>query len=134
MTFLYILLVIISLMLMLVILMQSSKGGGLAGTFGGGSTASALFGGVGAGNFLTKLTGGLAIAFMVLILLIGILNKGGSSSQTDFQKELQEELVVPGTQFEASGPAAIELPGETQGTASTSPGETEPATSSSTEQ
>jgi len=120
MTFLYILLVTISLLLMLVILMQSSKGGGLAGTFGGGSTASALFGGVGAGNFLTKLTGGLAVAFMVIILLIGILNKGGSANQTDFQKELQEELIVPGTQFEASSPASLELPGETQAAGSAS--------------
>ena len=112
MTFLYIILVIISLLLMMVILMQSSKGGGLAGTFGGGNTASALFGGVGAGNFLTKLTGGLAVAFMVVIILIGILNKGGSSAQTDFQKELQEEMIVPGTQFEAVAPAELALPGE----------------------
>jgi preprotein translocase subunit SecG len=112
MTFLYILLVIISLLLMMVILMQSSKGGGLAGTFGGGNTASALFGGVGAGNFLTKLTGGLAVAFMVIIILIGVLNKGGSRNQTDFQKELQEEMIVPGTQFEATAPAELGLPGE----------------------
>jgi preprotein translocase subunit SecG len=116
MTFLYILLVIISLLLMLVILMQSSKGGGLAGTFGGGNTASALFGGAGAGNVLTKITGGLAIAFMVMILLIGVLNKGGSTTQTDFQRELQEEMIVPGTQFEASEPADLQLPGETSET------------------
>lgn len=113
MTFLYILLVIISLLLMLVILMQSSKGGGLAGTFGGSNTANALFGGAGAGNVLTKVTGGLAIAFMVLILLIGVLNKGGSSDQTDFQRELQEEMIVPGTQFDASEASDLQLPGET---------------------
>ncbi|MBC8375593.1 MAG: preprotein translocase subunit SecG [FCB group bacterium] len=125
MTFLYIILVIISLLLMMVILMQSSKGGGLAGTFGGGNTASALFGGVGAGNFLTKLTGGLAVAFMVIIILIGVLNKGGSSGQTDFQRELQEEMIVPGTQFEAAAPAELGLPGE----AATAPATTGDATS-----
>ena len=123
MTFLYIILVIISLLLMMVILMQSSKGGGLAGTFGGGNTASALFGGVGAGNFLTKLTGGLAVAFMVIIILIGVLNKGGSTAQTDFQKELQEEMIVPGTQFEAAAPAELGLP-----EATLTPGATEEAT------
>ena len=111
MTFLYILLVIISLLLMMVILMQSSKGGGLAGTFGGGNTASALFGGVGAGNFLTKLTGGLAVAFMVIIILIGVLNKGGSANSDSFQQELQEDLYVPGTQFEAA-PADFGTPAE----------------------
>ena len=115
MTFLYIILVIISLLLMLVILMQSSKGGGLAGTFGGGNTASALFGGVGAGNFLTKLTGGLAVAFMVLIILIGVLNKGGTSAEGDFQKELQEDIFVPGTQFEATSPAEAAVPAEATG-------------------
>ena len=124
MTFLYIILVIISLLLMMVILMQSSKGGGLAGTFGGGNTASALFGGVGAGNFLTKLTGGLAVAFMVIIILIGVLNKGGSTGQNDFQKELQEEMIVPGTQFEATVPAELGLPGE----AATTPATTGDAT------
>ena len=111
-TFLYIVLVLVSLLLMLVILMQSSKGGGLVGTFGGSNTASALFGGVGAGNFLTKLTAGLAVAFMVMIILIGILNKGGSATQGDFQRELQEEMIVPGTQFEATAPAALGNPGQ----------------------
>ncbi|NQV15034.1 preprotein translocase subunit SecG [bacterium] len=129
MTFLYILLVIISLSLMLVILMQSSKGGGLAGTFGGGNTASALFGGVGAGNFLTKLTSGLAIAFMVIIILIGILNKGGSSDRSDFQKELQEEMFIPGTQFEAASPAESGPPASA-GAPATLPGESGTETSS----
>ena len=133
MTFLYILLVIISLLLMMVILMQSSKGGGLAGTFGGGNTASALFGGVGAGNFLTKLTGGLAVTFMVLILLIGILNKGGSSDQNQFQKELQQEMIVPGTQFEASSADGLELPGASTDAVQTSPAEADPQTAPSEE-
>jgi preprotein translocase subunit SecG len=112
-TFLYIVLVIVSLLLMLVILMQSSKGGGLVGTFGGSNTASAIFGGVGAGDFMTKLTAGLAVGFMVVIILIGLVNKGGAMDQGDFQKELQEEMIVPGTQFEASAPAVLGNPGET---------------------
>jgi len=124
MIFMYVLLVIISLLLMMVILMQSSKGGGLAGTFGGGNTASALFGGVGAGNFLTKLTGGLAAAFMVVIILIGILNKGGSSDQSNFQKELQQDMIVPGTQFEA--PAAVDMSTQGAETPAKLPGETSP--------
>jgi len=108
MIFLYILLVLVSILLMVVILMQSSKGGGLAGTFGGGSTASALFGGVGAGNFLTKVTTGLAVAFMSLIILIGVLNKGGALNESDFQSELQQDLIVPGTQFESNDLTPVE--------------------------
>lgn len=128
MTFLYILLVIVSLLLMLTILMQSSKGGGLAGAFGGTSSANALFGGAGAGNVLTKITGGLAIAFMVLILLIGVLNKGGSADQTDFQKELQEEMIVPGTQFDATESSELSLPGETSSDATPVDGSAEATT------
>ncbi|MCF7807545.1 MAG: preprotein translocase subunit SecG [Candidatus Marinimicrobia bacterium] len=128
MTFLYILLVIVSLLLMLVILMQSSKGGGLAGAFGGSSSSNALFGGAGAGNVLTKITGGLAIAFMVLILLIGILNKGGSADQTDFQRELQEDMIVPGTQFDATESSELQLPAETSSEATPSDASSEATT------
>jgi preprotein translocase subunit SecG len=124
-TFLYVLLVIVSLLLMLVILMQSSKGGGLVGTFGGSNTASAIFGGVGAGDFMTKLTAGLAVGFMVVIIVIGLINKGGAIDQNDFQKELQEELIVPGTQFEAAAPAVLGNPGEVT-TASDADGDATP--------
>jgi hypothetical protein len=61
---------------------------------------------------------------MVIIILIGVLNKGGSTGQNDFQKELQEEMIVPGTQFEAAAPAELELPGE----AATTPATTGDAT------
>ena len=127
-TFMYIILVIVSLLLMMVSLMQCSEGGGLAGTFGGGNTASALFGGMGAGNFLTKLTGGLAVAFMIVIILIGVINKGGATGQTDFQKELQEEMIVPGTQFEAANPVELGLPGETATSPVTTTGAVEAST------
>jgi preprotein translocase subunit SecG len=116
MVFMYVLLVLISILLMVVILMQASKGGGLAGTFGGGATTSALFGGVGAGNFLTKVTAGLAVGFMLIIVLIGVLNKGGSTAnQGDFQRELQEELIIPGTQFESEILEAPAAPAPTEG-------------------
>lgn len=72
-TFLIIIHVFVALLLTLAILMQSSKGGGLSGTFGsvGGS---ALFGGRGAATFLSKVTTGLAIAFMVISILIGLMS------------------------------------------------------------
>lgn len=112
MVFLYIVLAFVSLSLMVVILMQSSKGGGLAGTFGGAaSTTNALFG-AGTGNFLTKLTTGLAISFMVLIILISVLNKGSGSSggQSVIQQSANvPSNIVPGTQFDAQQMA---VPGE----------------------
>jgi preprotein translocase subunit SecG len=104
MIYLYIILAIISILLIGTILLQNGKGGGLTGAISGQGATSQMFGGAGAGDFLTKLTTGLAIGFMVLIILIGIMNKGGTASSTDnFQKEIQEEI-IPGTQFEASTP------------------------------
>ncbi len=72
-TFLLIIHVIVSILLMLAILMQASKGGGLSGTFGGVG-GSSLFGGRGAATFLSKVTTGLAIAFMVISVVIGLVS------------------------------------------------------------
>jgi len=72
-TFLIILHVFVSILLMLAILMQASKGGGLSGTFGA-SGGGALFGGRGAATFLSKVTTGLAIAFMAISVMIGLLS------------------------------------------------------------
>ncbi|MFH1006538.1 MAG: preprotein translocase subunit SecG [Candidatus Latescibacterota bacterium] len=80
---------VVSLGLILVVLLQSSKGGGLAGALGGGGGMGAVFGGRGAGGFLTKLTTGLAIAFMLSCLLHSAISPTASS---DERSALQEEL------------------------------------------
>jgi preprotein translocase subunit SecG len=72
-TFLIVIYVIVAFLLVLAILMQSSKGGGLSGSFGGVG-GSALFGGRGAATFLSKVTTGLAVAFMVISILIGLVS------------------------------------------------------------
>lgn len=71
---LVIVLVIISILLVGLILMQKSKsGGGLGGAFGGGMTESIL--GSRAGNFLSRSTAVLGIAFAVIVLALGLLNR-----------------------------------------------------------
>lgn len=60
--------VVVCVALVLVVLMQSSKGDGLAGTAlggGAGGLSGAVFGGRGAGSFLSKATTVLAVLFMV---------------------------------------------------------------------
>ncbi len=66
-TFLLVCHVLIAIVLVIVVLVQSGKGGGLGAGFGGGG-ANTLFGSSGGSNFFTKLTMGLAIAFMVTSL------------------------------------------------------------------
>ena len=56
------------LFLIIVVLLQTGKGADMGAVFGGGSQT--LFGSGGAGNFLTKLTAGTAIAFMVTSLIL----------------------------------------------------------------
>ncbi|MCH7852119.1 MAG: preprotein translocase subunit SecG [Candidatus Marinimicrobia bacterium] len=63
--------IIVAALLITVILLQSGRGGGLAGTLGGG-VSTAMFGGQGADKVMTRLTTGLAAAFMVLAILISI--------------------------------------------------------------
>jgi len=54
--------------LIVVVLLQTGKGADMGAVFGGGSQT--LFGSSGAGNFLTKLTTGTAIAFMLTSLIL----------------------------------------------------------------
>ncbi len=61
--------VIVSLGLILVVLLQTGKGAEVGAVFGGSS--STIFGSSGAGNFLTKLTTGMAVVFMITSLTLG---------------------------------------------------------------
>jgi preprotein translocase subunit SecG len=54
---------VICAVLCVVVLLQQGKGADIGAVFGGSSQT--VFGSGGAGNFLTKLTGGLAAAFFV---------------------------------------------------------------------
>lgn len=61
--------VIVSVGLILVVLLQTGKGAEIGAVFGGSS--STIFGSSGAGNFLTRLTTGMAIVFMITSLALG---------------------------------------------------------------
>src|SRR5688500_17391810 len=60
--------VIVSIGLILVVLLQTGKGAEVGAVFGGSSAT--IFGSSGAGNFLTRLTTGMAIVFMATSLTL----------------------------------------------------------------
>ena len=60
--------VVLCVFLIAVVLLQTGKGADMGAVFGGGSQT--LFGSGGAGNFLTRLTTGMAIGFMVTSLIL----------------------------------------------------------------
>lgn len=68
--------VLVSLGLILTVLLQAGKGGSLSGAFGGGGGGGAAFGGREAADFMSKLTTGLAVTFMVLSLTLVVLAGG----------------------------------------------------------
>ena len=66
------------LFLIVVVLLQTGKGADMGAVFGGGSQT--LFGSGGAGNLLTKLTTGTAIAFMITSLILSYAHNRTSGS------------------------------------------------------
>ena len=62
--FLEIIHVVVCLLLILIVLLQSGKSADLAGAFGGGGSQTA-FGARGTATFLSKLTTGAAVIFMI---------------------------------------------------------------------
>ncbi len=74
-TLLNIIHVVVCLFLILVVLLQQGKGGGMGGALGG-ATAQ-VFGGRGAGNFMTRLTAICAVIFMVTSISLAYLASSG---------------------------------------------------------
>ncbi len=64
--------VLIALTLIGLVLIQQGKGADMGASFGAGSSAT-VFGAGGSGNFLTKMTTWLAVAFFVISLVLGNL-------------------------------------------------------------
>ena len=65
--------IIAALSLILTVLLQAGKGAAMGSGLGGGSSQS-MFGSSGAGNFLTKLTTGIAILFMITSLTLAVFS------------------------------------------------------------
>ena len=76
--------VMICIMRMGIILLQSRKTGGM-GTAMGGQAINTAFGGHGADKLLVRTTSGLAVAFMVMAIIIGMMDN--PASRIDFNPE-----------------------------------------------
>jgi preprotein translocase subunit SecG len=85
-------------LLVVVVLLQSSKGGGLAGAFGGGAATQAVFGGRGAGTFLSRTTTVLAVVFMLTSLTLTFLSRQRTAeADSAIRRALEQEgrVTVP---------------------------------------
>ena len=82
-TFLNILHIVVCVFLILVVLLQQGRGGGLGSAFGG-ATAQ-VFGGRGAGNFMTRLTAICAVVFMLTSMSLAYLASAGDRELRKFE-------------------------------------------------
>ena len=78
-TLIVVLHIVVSVALILVILLQTGKGSDIGAVFGGGSSQT-LFGSTGPTSFLSKLTAGAAIVFMLTSLFLAYFSGRGPSS------------------------------------------------------
>ena len=77
-TLIVVLHILVSVALILVILLQTGKGSDIGAVFGGGSSQT-LFGSTGPTSFLSKLTAGAAIVFMLTSLYLAYFSGRGTS-------------------------------------------------------
>jgi len=95
--------VVVCLLLVLIVLLQSGKGADLAGAFGGGGSQTA-FGARGTATFLSKLTTGAAVIFMLTSFTLSLL-----TSQNESRSIMQD---VPTTNTQQSSPSENPTAGE----------------------
>ncbi len=115
-TLLIVIHIVVSIFLCLVILLQSGKGGGMGASFGGAS--SQIFGGRGAGNFLSRVTSIAAVIFFLTSLTLSMMASRQHSVVRGARKE------APAAESTTSTPA----PGAAAPAGSSAPaGEAAPA-------
>jgi len=84
--------VLVCFLLILIVLLQTSKGADIGAAFGGGASQT-LFGSAGPGGFLTKITTGVAIIFMVTS--IGLAYMSSHRTGSSIMKESRPAKTVP---------------------------------------
>jgi preprotein translocase subunit SecG len=123
--------VVVCLMLMAVVLIQPGKSGGLGAALGGAGAAQ-IFGGRGAGNFLTKTTWIAATVFFLTSITLAYVSTSTGDSLEDraaASRAATEAPATPGTAAPGNAPATDPAtpPEMPAGTADTEPAPAEPA-------
>ncbi len=103
---------LVCIFLIIVILLQAGKGADMGATFGGGSSQT-VFGSRGAATFLSKLTTGVAIVFLITSISLASISRQKSKSSVIEEKgtETQSMPVTPApTASPLASPKATAVP------------------------
>jgi preprotein translocase subunit SecG len=124
--------IFVCLMLMLVVLIQPGKSGGLGAALGGAG-ATQIFGGRGAGNFLTRTTWIAASIFFLTSVTLAYLSTSTGDSLKDLAKRPAPTAPVPAPSALAPADAppagATDTPPASTPAPSNAPAESAPAES-----
>ena len=102
--------VLVCLILILIVLLQSGKGADLAGAFGGGGSQTA-FGARGTATFLSKLTTGAAVVFMLTSFTLSLFTtRDQGSSVMERAKPTQKQTAPAQSGSPAPAPPAQNPP------------------------
>jgi preprotein translocase subunit SecG len=96
--------VVVSFALILIVLLQTGKGAEMGAGFGGGSNQT-IFGSRGAATFLSKITTGAAVMFMLTSLSLAIMTKNRTGSVV---RDTAPRAAAPSSP--AAAPAAPAMP------------------------
>ena len=107
--FLLSLIILVAILLVLVILAQNSKGGGLSSQFGG-SGASNMIGVKKTGDLLERITWGLLVVLIALVLSSTFLLDYTPERATDefIERARQEQNVMPGLDLGGEADPGVE--------------------------
>lgn len=109
----------VCILLTISILLQDSKGEGLSGSAFGASEMQSLLGGQGAATFLSKLTTGVAIAFMIIALFLMRFYGGGNSGTLTPLETESEQIEVSVGDDEADSVIDEDVTSQTEETGKT---------------
>jgi preprotein translocase subunit SecG len=79
--------------LIAIVLLQTGKGAEMGAAFGGASQT--LFGGTGGGSFMSKVTTGAAVIFMITSLLLSYMYRPGTGTSRSVMTEIPTEQAQP---------------------------------------
>lgn len=108
--------ILVSIFLVIVVLLQAGKGASIGASFGG-SSSQTLFGSAGPATFLSKITAGCAVVFMVTSLYLTYMGSARTTRSIMKDTPAVKHEAPPATQQQATPPA----PDKTQDTSGTAP-------------
>ena len=95
---------IVAIGLVALVMLQQGKGADMGASFGAGASGT-LFGSSGSGNFMTRMTGILAVLFFIISLILGNMSTNKSQKGSEW-----ENLSQPAKTEQTTAPAAPAAP------------------------